>query len=54
MLYLTFGLFSQQGHCFPSMAMVELENGKSKPMSKLQVGDKVKTGTSKQMKKHEK
>ena len=32
--------------CFPSVSRVKLENGKFKPMSELQMGDKVQTGTS--------
>ena len=32
------------GGCFPSMATVEGENGKSVALSELQVGDRVKTG----------
>ena len=32
-------------HCFPAMAKVHLENGKSVTMSKLEVGDRVQTGT---------
>ena len=31
-------------NCFPSVATVETENGKSLRMSRLQVGDMVKTG----------
>ena len=30
--------------CFPSLAKVKLENGKSLAMSELQIGDKVQTG----------
>ena len=30
--------------CFPSIARVSLENGKSKTMTELQIGDKVQTG----------
>ena len=33
--------------CFPSMARVSLENGKSATMSELRVGDKVQTGKKK-------
>ena len=31
--------------CFPSVSVVNLDNGKSVTMSELQVGDKVQTGT---------
>ena len=34
------------GHCFPSTARVSLENGNSRRMAELQVGDMVQTGTS--------
>ena len=34
------------GGCFPSSAMVKLNNGKSVTMSRLQLGDKVQTGIS--------
>ena len=34
------------GSCFPSSATVNLENGKSRAMSDLQIGDKVQTGIS--------
>ena len=30
--------------CFPSVATVKFENGKSVTMSELQIGNKVKTG----------
>ena len=36
--------FLESSGCFPSMAKVMLENGKSVIMSELQIGDKVKTG----------
>ena len=32
------------GNCFPSVATVETENGRSVAMSELQIGSKVKTG----------
>ena len=32
--------------CFPSVATVKVENGKSVTMSELQIGDAVQTGTN--------
>ena len=40
----TMFLYSDQGACFPSMAKVKLENGKTVTMSELQTGDRVQTG----------
>ena len=36
----------QSSGCFPSVARVSLENGKSVSMSELQKGDRVQTGRS--------
>ena len=33
-------------YCFPGAAMVQTENGRLVPMSQLQVGDKIQTGTT--------
>ena len=32
------------GGCFPAVAEVKLKNGKSVPMSELEIGDQVQTG----------
>ena len=35
----------ESSSCFPLMAKVKIENGKSVQISELQIGDKVQTGT---------
>ena len=34
----------KKGGCFPSVATLKFENGRSITMSELQIGDKVQTG----------
>ena len=38
------------GQCFPSMAKVKIENGKSIQMSKLQIGNRVQAGMTEKFK----
>ena len=38
-------MFAVNVACFPSVAIVKVENGKSVVMSDLQIGDRVETGT---------
>ena len=37
-------MFTLDQACFPSMAMVNLQQGKSVAMSEFQIGDQVQTG----------
>ena len=44
MTFVFYPLPSDKGGCFPSMAKVNLENGKTVTMSELQIGDHVQAG----------
>ena len=45
-LFLPFLMSYVAAECFPSVATVKVENGKSVTMSELEIGDRVQTGTN--------